>query len=43
MVIVELPSEMIEIAATYNENISNDSVGLKYILIKRMEINKIPI
>jgi hypothetical protein len=28
---------MVEIAATYNENVNNDSEGLKYILIKGEE------
>jgi exo-beta-1,3-glucanase (GH17 family) len=44
MVIVNIQSEMVEMAPTYNENINNDSVSLKYILIKGdelMEINKI--
>jgi hypothetical protein len=33
MVIVDIQSEMVEMAANYNENINNDSVSLKYILI----------
>jgi hypothetical protein len=44
MVIVNIQSEMVEMAAIYNENVNNDSVGLKYILIKGdewMAINKI--
>ena len=44
MVIVNIQSEMVEIAANYNENVNNDSVGLKYILTKGeewIELNKI--
>jgi hypothetical protein len=44
MVIVNIQSEMVEMAATYNENVNNDDVSLKYILIKGeewMEISKI--
>jgi hypothetical protein len=44
MVIVNAQSEMVEMAANYNENVNNDSVGLKYILIKGeewIEIDKI--
>jgi hypothetical protein len=44
MVIVNIQSEMVEIAATYNENENNDSMGLRYILTKGgkwMELNKI--
>ena len=37
MVIVNIQSEMVEIAANYNENVNNDSVGLKYILTKEGE------
>jgi hypothetical protein len=44
MVIVNIQSEMVKMASTYNENVNNDSVGLKYIKIQGeewMEINKI--
>jgi hypothetical protein len=44
MVIVNIQSEMVEIVAIYNENVNNDSVGLKFILTKGeewMEVNKI--
>jgi hypothetical protein len=44
MVIVNIQSEMVEVASSYNENVNNDSDSLKYILIKGedwMEINKI--
>jgi hypothetical protein len=44
MIIVNIQSEMVELATTYNENINNDSVSLKYILLKGeewMEINNI--
>ena len=37
MIIVNIQSEMVEIAATFNENVNNDSEGLKYILIKGEE------
>jgi hypothetical protein len=37
MVIVNIQSEMVEISANYNENINNDSVGLKYIITKGEE------
>jgi hypothetical protein len=37
MVIVNIQSEMIELASTYNENVNNDSVGLKHIIIKGKE------
>jgi hypothetical protein len=44
MVMVNIPSDMIEMAANYNENINDDSNDLKYIIIKGeewMEIGKI--
>jgi hypothetical protein len=44
MVIVNFPSEMIEIAANYNENENVDNVGLKYTFLKGdewIEINEI--
>jgi hypothetical protein len=44
MAIVNIQSEMVEMAAVYNENVNNDTVGLKYILTKGedwIEINKI--
>jgi hypothetical protein len=44
MVLVNIQTEMVEIAATYNKNVNNDSEGLKYILIKGdewIEIDKI--
>jgi hypothetical protein len=44
MVIVNIESEMVEIAANYNENVNNDTVGLKYIKTKGEEwkdLNKI--
>jgi hypothetical protein len=44
MIIVNIQSELVELAASYNEDVNDDSVGLKYILIKGnewMEINKI--
>jgi hypothetical protein len=44
MVKVNFPSEMIEIAASYNESMNNDSLGLTCILIKaeaRTEIDKV--
>jgi hypothetical protein len=44
MVIVTIQSEMVELASTYNENVNNDSVGLKHIIIKGegwMETSKI--
>jgi hypothetical protein len=44
MVIVNIQSEMVEMGSSYNENVNNDSVGIKYILIKGeewMEIDKI--
>ena len=34
MVIENFPIEMIEIAASYNENVNEDSMGLTNILIK---------
>ena len=37
MVIVNIQSEMVELASTYNENVNNDSVGLKHLLIKGEE------
>ena len=37
MVIVNIQSEMVELASTYNENVNNDSVGLKHIIIKGEE------
>jgi hypothetical protein len=37
MVIVNIQTEMVEIVATYNENVNNESVGLKYILTKDEE------
>jgi hypothetical protein len=42
--VINIKSEMVEMAGTYDENVNDDSVGLKYILIKGdewMEINKI--
>jgi hypothetical protein len=44
MVIVNIQNEMVEIASNYNDNLNNDSVGKKYILIKGeewMDIDKI--
>jgi hypothetical protein len=44
MVIVNIQSEMVEMAAIYNKNVNNDSTGLKYKLMKGeewMELNKI--
>jgi hypothetical protein len=44
MVIVSIQSEMVEMGSSYNENVNNDSVGIKYILIKGeewMEMDKI--
>ena len=44
MTILSIHSEMVEIAATYNKDVNNDSVGIKYILTKGeewMEIDKI--
>jgi hypothetical protein len=37
MVIVNIQGGMVEIAANYNENVNNDSVGLNYILAKGEE------
>jgi hypothetical protein len=44
MVIVNIRSEMVEMASTYNGNVNDDYVGIKHILIKGeewMEINKV--
>ena len=44
MVIGNVQSELIEMATTFDENVNNDSVGTKYILLKGeewMEIDKI--
>jgi hypothetical protein len=44
MIIVNIQSEMVQMAANYNENVNNDSVGIKYMLLKGEEwigINKI--
>jgi hypothetical protein len=44
MVIVNFPTEITEMETLYNENVNNDSVGLKHVLIKReawMELNKV--
>ena len=44
MVIVNFPSEMMEIAASYDENVNKDSLGLTHTLIKGeewMEIGKV--
>jgi hypothetical protein len=37
MVIVNIQSEMIEMGSSYNENVNNDSAGIKYILTKGEE------
>jgi hypothetical protein len=34
MVVVNIPSEMMEIAASYDETVNNDSMGLTHILTK---------
>ena len=41
MIIVNIQSEMVELATTYNEYINNDSVSLKYILLKGEEWREI--
>ena len=44
MIIVNIQSEMVEMAASYNENVNNDTGGLKYILTKGedwVEMNEI--
>jgi hypothetical protein len=44
MVIVNIQSEMVEMATNYNENVNNNSASIKFILMKGeewMELNKI--